>query len=270
MAETRTHEDARLEVLDMGSGLRVPIQIQYPSGSSRNPWPLILLSHGGGGSNALYRTISSYLAQRGYVVAMPEHPRNHRKDNSLGGTHENLVNRPRHLRLAADAVMADPRFSSRVLVERIAVIGHSLGGYTALALAGGLAWDKEGRRVEVEADPRLQALVLLAPATAFFSPPGSLAAVTQPILLLSAEHDTITPRWQAELIQNRVPDPSQFTSEEIPGAGHFSFLSPFPLPLRRPGFPPSEDPPGFDREAFHLWLPERIRCFLDLHLKVQP
>jgi hypothetical protein len=33
--------------------------------------------------------------------------------------------------------------------------------------------------------------------------------------------------------------------------------------MRRPDFPPSVDPPGFDREAFHERLPSRIAQFLD-------
>jgi hypothetical protein len=53
----------------------------------------------------------------------------------------------------------------------------------------------------------------------------------------------------------------------VENAGHFSFLSPFPLKLKAGGFAPTLDPEGFDREAFHEELPEEIRQFLDRHLK---
>jgi predicted dienelactone hydrolase len=117
--------------------------------------------------------------------------------------------------------------------------------------------------VEVEPDPRVRALVLMAPGTAFYFPPDALRDVTVPILLLTAEHDPVTPRWQAELLLDRVPDRSQVTWREIENAGHFSFLSPFPLWMRNLGFLPSTDPEGFDRERFHQRLPGEILEFLN-------
>jgi len=251
-----------LELPDPGDNKTVTVQITCP-GQPGRPRPLLILSHGSGGSGVLYPTLVGPLAQAGYVVACPEHPGNHRKDNSLVGTHQNLVNRPRHLRLVADAILGDARFSSLIAPDRIILIGHSMGACTALSLAGGQPWDKQGQPVEVEADPRVAALVLLAPAAAYFNAPGALSGVRQPILLLSAEHDPLTPRWHGELIRDGVPDPAQVDFEEIPGAGHFSFLSPFPAALRKPGFQPAEDPPGFDRENFHRVLPGRILGFLE-------
>lgn len=107
----------------------------------------------------------------------------------------------------------------------------------------------------------------MAPGTAFFFPPDSLRDVTIPILMLTAEHDPVTPRWQAELLLDRVPDRNQVTWREIENAGHFSFLSPFPPHLRNPGFLPSTDPVGFDREKLHERLPGEILDFLDRTLK---
>ncbi|MCB1692668.1 MAG: hypothetical protein KDI19_07870, partial [Pseudomonadales bacterium] len=66
--------------------------------------------------------------------------------------------------------------------------------------------------------------------------------------------------------QQRVRDPSRVTLRIVQGAGHFSFLSPFPAHMAGADFPPSTDPPGFDREAFHKTLPPKIEAFLDREL----
>ena len=63
---------------------------------------MILISHGSGGSHLVYRTLAHHLARNGFIVGMPEHPFNNRNNNTLEGTVENLINRPRHIRTAID------------------------------------------------------------------------------------------------------------------------------------------------------------------------
>ena len=226
-------------------------------------FPLVVISHGSSGSHLLYRTFAAHLAKNGYIVAMPEHPGDNRRDSRLFGTFENLVNRPRHLQLAMDAVFSDALFKNSLQAGNTALIGHSMGAYTALALAGGTPWFKEGQPVEVAADGRVKALVLLAPAAAWYQPGGSLKNVTVPILLLAAERDEMAPPWHAELILAGVADRSQVTYRLVANAGHFSFLSPFPPAVKRADFAPSMDPEGFDREKFHRQLGGELLTFLD-------
>ena len=138
-----------------------------------------------------------------------------------------------------------------------------MGGYTALAVAGGRALAREGQPVASTPDRRVQALVLLAPATFWYDHDAGLSAVTTPILLLTAEHDQLTPGTQAAAILRRsLPATTPVTHEDVTGAGHFSFLAPFPDVVRAPDFEPAIDPDGFDRAAFHRHLPERILTFL--------
>ena len=273
----------QLAIHDEIQGAAIPAIVFYPTATPSAPtafgpytldvsidalvssgcYRLVIISHGNGGTHIIYRTIGMHLAQQGYVVAMIEHPGNNRVNNSLEGSYENLVNRPRHVRLTIDALLANPAFAGSLLPGQVAIIGHSLGGYTALALAGGKPRFKDGREIEVNADSRVQALVLLTPATPWYQHEGGLHDVELPILMLTAEHDPYTPEWHAEVVLNGVPDRSQVRYRMVENAGHFSFLSPYPPKLRSMGFLPTTDPEGFDREAFHEVLPEEIREFLD-------
>jgi predicted dienelactone hydrolase len=232
---------------------------------SQGHYPLVMISHGNGGSHLLYRTISTHLAKNGYIVASVEHYGNNRDDNRLENTTDNLINRPRHVMLAIDEILSNQRFCSWVEKDRIGIIGHSMGGYTALALAGGVPRTREGQIVDAPSDSRIKALVLLAPGAGWFM--NSLDKVTMPILMLTAEHDHVTPGWNADIVLAGVPDQSQVTFMKVENAGHFSFLSPFPEPMRNSTFLPSTDPDGFDRGEFHNWLPPIVRRFLDEKLK---
>jgi predicted dienelactone hydrolase len=230
---------------------------------------LVTISHGSGGSNLTHRLLGRSLAQAGYVVGLPLHPRNNRDDNSLAGTDTLLENRPRELRAAIDAMYALSGIAEHLVADSVAAIGHSMGGYTALALAGGRpiatpheTADKQPRVIRVEPDPRVKALVLLAPATPWFAAPGALRNVRVPILMRIAEKDEHAPAWFAGVVKRGVPAPRLVEDRVVANAGHFAFLSPFPPEVARPDFAPSQDPPGFDRVRFQAQLADEIIAFL--------
>ncbi|MBQ1765106.1 MAG: alpha/beta fold hydrolase [Aquincola sp.] len=250
-----------IDVVDAAGGIRFPAEVMgWPADAApAAPLPLAVLSHGNGGSYQIYRALCHALVAAGWVVAAFDHPGNHRKDDRLKGTLQNLQDRPRHVGLVISEVLARLPIDS----QRIAVIGHSLGAYTALAVAGGQAHARSGEAVAPAHDARVNALVLLAPAAFFFQAPGALRAVNLPILLMEAEHDDITPLSQGEIIRQGVADARRVDSRVVPGAGHFSFITPFPKALVKPGFAPSQDPPGFDREAFHRHYPQDIVAWLN-------
>jgi predicted dienelactone hydrolase len=232
------------------------VRVDAPLAPGR--FPLVLVSHGSGGSPLLYRTLSLALARSGYIVALPKHPGNSLGDDDLANTVENLRDRPRQLLRLLDALLADPALGAAIAEEPVTAIGHSMGGYTVLCLAGGEPWTRARERIDVPHDSRLGALVLMAPACGFFLAPHALQAVSAPILALTAEQDELTPDSQIRAALAGVPDRSQVTIETVRNAGHFSFLSPFPRSMHHPQFAPAQDPSGFDRERFHQRLPVTV------------
>lgn len=271
-----------LSVYDPESQTSFPAIVQYPtagpsSGTQVGPYhfdatedaplasgkfPVCVISHGGGGSHLLYRSIATHLAKNGHIVVCPEHPGDNRNDNSLSNTDTAAANRPRQASLAIDSVQESPFFSGTADASRISAIGHSMGGYTALAMAGGHPWTRSGQPLAVQKDPRIGAAVLMAPSLAWFMAPGALDDVTAPLLVLAGGQDQITPLPIIRQALDQISNRSEITLQVVEGAGHFSFLSPFPTHMRRADFPPSSDPEGFDRDAFHEKLPQVIYDFL--------
>ena len=246
------------------------------------PLGLVLISHGAGGSPWVYRGHAAHLVGAGFAVAMLEHPGNSRSDNRLADTVANLENRPRHLRLVADAAFADPALGAQLAPGWVAVVGHSIGGYTALAAAGGrpqtlpplvdgqitraAAATWRPTPIETTREPRLAAAVLLAPAIGWFLAEGALAEVAIPLLVRTGEHDAICATRTIRAALRSVPDPARVDLVEVPGAGHFSFSTPFPAELTRPGFAPAHDPPGFDRATYQAQLLPELAAFLRAQL----
>ncbi|MDK8181730.1 alpha/beta fold hydrolase [Paenibacillus sp. UMB4589-SE434] len=278
-----------VQITDNALKVTVPMIVMYPTDApeqadrlgpyslevARDAAPLegkfrlVLISHGTGGSPLVYRSLTRHLARSGFIVGLLEHPFNNRNDNSMEGTVQNLTYRPRHLRMAADWFFEDERFKGLLQSGGYSVIGHSMGGYTALAAAGGIPTsfpaespDGKPQQIDVPHDSRIRSLVLLAPASVWFRNEGALNNVRLPILMLDAERDPYALPFHAQIIMNSVAEPQMIHYRTVENAGHYSFLTPFPAEMISPSFPPSQDPPGFDRVQFHETLKAEIVEFL--------
>jgi predicted dienelactone hydrolase len=279
-----------VELVDEHSGVTFPMAVMYPTFSpgkterfgpyslnvsidaapKEGVFPLILISHGSGGLHLGYRTLAHHLACNGFIVGMPEHPFNNRNNNTLEGTVENLTNRPRHIRTAINWFFDSREFARFLKPDAVSIIGHSIGGYTALAVAGGVpisfpheSSDRLPHKISVTPDCRVKLLVLLAPASVWFKDVGALNGVNVPILMLVGEKDEYTPYcYHARIILDGVPDNTKIQYRIVENAGHFSFMSQFPEYMTNAEFPPSQDPFGFDRENFQHELNAEVLEFL--------
>ncbi len=274
-----------LSVPDAASGAAIATWLLYPAAAAEAPvafgayelavaldaavtgadLPLVVISHGNASTPWVLRDLAAGLVRAGYAVALLAHPGDTKGDDALSGTAANLANRPRHVRLVVDAALAQ----LPVAPGRIAALGHSIGGYTAIAVAGGhpLALpnqspDGRAHPIDVTPDDRVRAIVLLAAATPWLMAPGALGDVEVPILMFTGGQDRIAPPAYAEIVLHGVPDYRRVDHRFIGNAGHFSFLSVFPPALARPDFPPAHDPAGFDRAAFQPELLARVLAFL--------
>ena len=217
---------------------------------------LVVMSHGYGGSWANLGWLGAALAQRGFVVAAPNHPGTTTRDMAGSGDAV-LAARPRDLTRVIDAVLATPDLAATV--DDISVVGHSLGGWTGVTLVGG-RFDPAVFRSACRADPaaltcaevqgrnagiapaasgisgtdaRVTRLVALDPGVTRGFTPASLAAITTPTLVIAAGTPApVTPglrplptpdmRESADLVGHMAARARLLT---IADANHFSFLA---------------------------------------------
>ncbi|MFK3779920.1 alpha/beta hydrolase family protein [Agrobacterium sp. NPDC089420] len=234
-------------------GLAVQPGATFPAGRR----PLVLLSHGFGGSWRNLNWLAGALVKDGYVVAAPDHS-GESFDEEKAAEVVPLWQRPRDITRTLTALLDDDRLAGEIDRTRIAVIGHSLGGWTAMELAGArydaeLALrDCDGEKKPPQckaprllakagivgggkADPRLsmdlkdvriRAVVALdlGPAAGFL--PETLRAVDVPVLVLAAGVETpeiAAIKADSEYVARNLPK-AKTVYREIPDASHFSFM----------------------------------------------
>lgn len=97
--------------------------------------PLVVFSHGDRGYAEASAFLCEHLASHGFVVASPDHTDNTTFDN-LDRDSAIYAQRPGDISAVIDWATTDAPFADRVSGPVIAA-GHSFGGYTIFALAGG-------------------------------------------------------------------------------------------------------------------------------------
>ena len=100
-------------------------------------YPVVLLSHGTGGSSVQMMWLGHYLAARGYIVAAINHHGNTSAEREPAAQGFLLYwERAKDLRSVLDKLLVDPFFGPHIDRNRIGAAGFSLGGYTVISLAG--------------------------------------------------------------------------------------------------------------------------------------
>ena len=256
--------------------------------------PLIVISHGTGGSYLGHYDTAIALADAGFVVAAVTHTGDNYADQSRSLF---ILERPRHISRMLDYMLSAWSGHDRINPEKIGMFGFSAGGFTTLVSIGGrpdmakiapfcqthttdfacqliarhrntidthVATDTAATSKEGTKDPRIKAAVVAAPALGFTFSPDGLRDVTMPIQLWRAEDDVILPHPSyAEAVRLALPQPQPQPPEYhvVPAAGHFDFLAPCneALAARVPDICSSA--PGFDRRAFHATFNQLIVGF---------
>lgn len=247
--------------------------------------PLVVLSHGFGGTNLSHHDTAEALADAGFIVVAPNHPDDTASNRDRGRGLAALTNRPTDIRRLIDYMLGTSPAAAHIDARRIGFFGFSRGGYTGLVLAGARpdfrqlrsrCQDPTGERCEPitaeavpaappMADPRIGAFVIADPLSSVFRSQDAVKAVSAPMQLWGSERggDGVSPNGLAAIVRNLPKTPEVHI---VPNSGHFAFLTICPASLAGAVPELCVDAPGFDRAAFHADLNRRAVAFLLAHL----
>jgi predicted dienelactone hydrolase len=165
------------------------------------------------------------------------------------------------------------------------MVGHSLGGYTAFTIAGGIPdFSKHPSLCLPEAikkwylglrgfenhfyDDRIKAIVALAPGLGLLFDKEALSRVKLPVFIMEAEQDEVTPGpHNALLYRKNLPRPPRYSV--LKGACHFAFLPLCNTDYVKKAAPETCYDPAIPREKLHIKIRQQILHFFDEALNLQ-
>lgn len=299
--------------------------------SANGPYPLVMFSHGSSGLRYQSLFLTEHLASYGFVVVAADHPGNTLfdaildSDNFVDNMVDNFALRPLDVLRQIDFMdeLAGPGaiFDGVVDMQRIAVSGHSFGGYTALSVGGAQldfdtfdAWcanppdfnqdlepfgvrpllddqvadiveqtcwlqDRTDRMAELRGldappdglwpattDPRIRAVVLMAPWNAPLFGETGMASVTAPTLILVGSDDGATyPQRDAVPIFRAVNSASK-ALVIFDNADHYIFVDECPDEILAFGLYDMCSDPVWDMDRVHDLINHYATAFLRAHL----
>ncbi len=204
-----------LDAVDSLRGRTFPLDVWIPQCAKPANYPLVIYSHSSGGRGRRTATfLCSHLASHGYIVAAMDHseivaPELERRsdetnDQKIARIEAIIASRAPDIEFLLDYLLANEALSPELPIDpsRIGIVGHSFGGWTALAAT--------------ELDWRIRAVVALAPAGSSKPRPGILPVKVSfkwgrevPALYLAAENDVSTPLDGIYELVERAPHPKR-------------------------------------------------------------
>lgn len=246
--------------------------------------PLVVISHGRGGSFAGHHDTAETLADAGFVVAAINHPGDTGSDMSRFYDLSIYIERPTDIKRLIDFMVGSSPAAGKIDPQRIGLFGFSRGAYTGLvAIGANPDWDHavsfcEGKQLRVcdqvrhkeypghplTHDPRIKAAALADPPSAVFTA-ASFTAITTPVQLWRSERggDGVEPDTVA-WVEKALPGPHEY--HVVPNSAHFVFLAPCPSELASARPELCTDAPGFDRAAFHRQFNADVLAFFRQYL----
>lgn len=195
-------EQKDLIVKDQKRSREIPIRLYLPK--EKTPAPVVLFSHGLGGSREGSAYLGNHWAARGYVAVFLQHPGS---DDSVwkdkppaqrmaamqaAADLENFLLRVDDVRVVLDQLdqwnkSSGNPLSGRIDMKRIGMSGHSFGAVTTQALSG----QRFVRGTDVS-DPRIKAAVIMSPSGPRLggNPAQAFGSVKIPWMLLTGTRDT--------------------------------------------------------------------------------
>lgn len=260
-------EQPRIRVLydESRRGLRDPdrprpirLYLREPRRPVAVPTPLVVVSHGTGGSGSDMEWLVRPLAEAGFRVAALDHHGNNFIDGYEPEGFLFVWERPRDISVALDVLASEQPLGP------VGAVGFSLGGYTVAALAGARVDpqvveavltgigplpeipefpgvlkalrtkvpEEELRAAISEAgadlsDPRVRAVFQVAPGVGAFVTPESLRAVRVPVEIRWGGADTINP-FDSDTRPYLEHIPTASGRSAGPGVRHEDFFEPEP------------------------------------------
>ena len=222
----------------------VHVRVFYPAEFGK--YPVIIFSHGAGGSQTCCESLTQHWASYGYVTIQPTHD-----DSAVqrrNGGEEDIrfpqavrdalrkpalwESRPEDISFVIDSLSAlqdrIPGLQGKIDAERIGVAGHSMGSFTAEAIAGARI-DLPGHSGATFADPRVKAVLCLSPQGPgqFGLTEHSFDAISLPYLGVTGSLDSLGPL--ASPAWHKVPFDRSAEGDKfhvfIEGANHMSFVT---------------------------------------------
>ena len=219
------------------------VRIFYPSASGK--YPVIVFSHGAGGSQSCCEALTRHWASYGYATLQPTHEdstvqrRNAGEEDIrfLRAVNEALKkpalweSRPLDVSFLLDSLPAlgnrVPGLVGRIDANRIGVGGHSMGAFTADAIAGALV-DLPSHPATSFEDARVKAVLMLSPQGPgeFGLTDHSWDNVSLPLLSVTGSLDSAAnrqgPDWKKIPFERSQPGNKYHLF--IEGANHMSFI----------------------------------------------
>lgn len=245
--------------------------------------PLVVVSHGAGGSALGHHDTAATLADAGYVVAAISHPGDNFQDLSRQGHLSAFATRPVDMKRLTDYMLGAWPQRAQLDAGKVGFFGFSRGGYTGLVAIGAVPdWTSrqdlcsplstrplcgEIRRKEIPAtpapDPRIRAAVIVDPLSVFDA--KGLGHVRTPIQLWASAlgGDGVTLQ-SVETVRQGLPSAPDWHVAD--NAGHFAFLAPCSPALAEAAPDICRDAPGFDRVAFHQKFNAQVLTFFQRHI----
>jgi predicted dienelactone hydrolase len=209
----------RLQWTDSSRKREIPVKIYFP-GEGDGPFPVIIFSHGLGGTREGYEYLGRQWAANGYVVIHLQHIGS--DDGTWRGQDRpmqsmraaanlsNLLDRIKDVHFAIDqldSLNSGGPLKGKIDAKKIGMAGHSFGAQTTMSVIGQQAGGEIAQKITSSfRDDRIKAAIAMSPAPPLLS--ANLDAVYDaihiPIFMMTGTKDD-APIGDAKAADRRVP-----------------------------------------------------------------